>query len=78
MTQRCSVWGTVGRRRRVSIAYFGVSRPGDVVQPLKDRPRPKDSGLVLAAWEVPWPEGKTAEPSESMLRKERARRTNGL
>lgn len=51
----------------------GVSRQGHIVQPVKDRPRLKDSGLV--AWEVPWRESKTAEPSDNILRKEYARRT---
>ena len=40
---------------------------------MRDRPRPKDSGLV--AWEAPWRESKTAKPSDNMLRKEYAQRT---
>ena len=40
---------------------IGVSSQGHIVQSVKDRPRPKDSGLV--AWEAPWRESKTAEPS---------------
>ncbi len=52
---------------------IGVSRQGHIVQPVKDRPRPTDSGLV--AWEAPWRENKTVEPSDNMLRKEYARRT---
>jgi hypothetical protein len=52
---------------------IGVSRQGHIVQSVKDRPRPKDSGLV--AWEAPWRESKTAEPSDNMLRKEYAQRT---
>ena len=52
---------------------IGVSRQGHIVQPVKDRPGLIDSGLV--AWEVPWRESKTAEPSDNMLRKEYARRT---
>jgi hypothetical protein len=50
-----------------------VSRQGHIVQSVKDRPRPKDSGLV--AWEASWRETKTAEPSDNMLRKEYAQRT---
>jgi hypothetical protein len=52
---------------------LGVSRQGHIVQSVKDRPRPKDSGLV--AWEASWRETKTAEPSDNMLRKEYAQRT---
>jgi hypothetical protein len=52
---------------------IGVSSQGHIVQPVRDRPRPKDSGLV--AWEAPWRESKTAEPSDNMLRKEYAQRT---
>jgi hypothetical protein len=52
---------------------IGVSRQGHIVQSVKDRPRPKGSGLV--AWEAPWRESKTAEPSDNMLRKECAQRT---
>jgi hypothetical protein len=51
----------------------GVSRQGHIVQSVKDRPRPKDSGLV--AGEAPWRESQTAEPSDNMLRKEYAQRT---
>jgi hypothetical protein len=40
---------------------------------VKDRPGPKDSGLV--AGEAPWRESKTAKPSDNMLRKECAQRT---
>ena len=52
---------------------IGVSSQGHIVQSVKDRPRPKDSGLV--AGEAPWRESKTAEPSDNMLRKEYAQRT---
>jgi len=52
---------------------IGVSSQGHIVQSVRDRPRPKDSGLV--AWEAPWREGQTAEPSDNMLRKECAQRT---
>ena len=52
---------------------IGVSRQGHIVQSVKDRPRPRDSGLV--AGEAPWRESKTAEPSDNMLRKECAQRT---
>jgi len=52
---------------------MGVSSQGHIVQSVKDRPRPKDSGLV--AGEAPWRESKTAEPSDNMLRKEYAQRT---
>ena len=52
---------------------IGVSSQGHIVQSVKDRPRPKDSGLV--AREAPWRESKTAEPSDNMLGKECAQRT---
>ena len=52
---------------------IGVSSQGHIVQPVKDRSRPRDSGLV--AREVPWSESKTAEPSDNILRKECAQRT---
>jgi hypothetical protein len=52
---------------------IGVSRQGHIVQSVKDRPRPEDSGLV--AWEASWRKTKTAEPSDNMLRKEYAQRT---
>jgi hypothetical protein len=52
---------------------IGVSSQGHIVQSVKDRPRPKDSGLV--AGEAPWRESKTAEPSDNMLGKECAQRT---
>jgi len=52
---------------------IGVSSQGHIVQSVKDRPRPKDSGLV--AGEAPWRESKTAEPSDNMLGKEYAQRT---
>ena len=51
----------------------GVSRQGHIVQPVRDRPRPIDSGLV--AWEAPWRESKTVKPSDNMLGKEYAQRT---
>jgi hypothetical protein len=52
---------------------IGVPSQGHIVQSVKDRPRPKDSGLV--AGEAPWRESKTAEPSDNMLGKEYAQRT---
>jgi hypothetical protein len=52
---------------------IGVSSQGHIVQSVKDRPRPKDSGLV--AGEASWRESKTAEPSDNMLGKEYAQRT---
>jgi hypothetical protein len=52
---------------------IGVSSQGHIVQSVRDRPRPKDSGLV--AGEAPWRESKTAEPSDNMLGKECAQRT---
>ena len=52
---------------------IGVSSQGHIVQSVKDRPRPKDSGLV--AWEASWRESKTAEPSDNILGKECAQRT---
>jgi hypothetical protein len=52
---------------------IGVSSQGHIVQSVRDRPRPKDSGLV--AGEASWRESKTAEPSDNILRKECAQRT---
>lgn len=52
---------------------IGVSSQGHIVQSVRDRPRSKDSGLV--AWEAPWRESKTAEPSDKHTRKECAQRT---
>ena len=52
---------------------IGVSSQGHIVQSVRDRPRPKDSGLV--AGEASWRESKTAEPSDNMLGKECAQRT---
>jgi len=52
---------------------IGVSGQGHIVQSVRDRPGPKDSGLV--AGEAPWRESKTAEPSDNMLGKECAQRT---
>jgi len=52
---------------------IGVSSQGHIVQSVKDRPRPKDSGVV--AGEAPWRESKTAEPSDNILGKECAQRT---
>ena len=51
----------------------GVSSQGHIVQSVRDRPRPKDSGLV--AGEAPWRESKTVKPSDNMLRKEYAQHT---
>jgi hypothetical protein len=42
-----------------------VSSHGHINQSVKVRPRLKDSGLV--AWEVPWSESKTVEPSDNIL-----------
>jgi hypothetical protein len=50
-----------------------VSSQGHIIQSVKDRPRLKDSSLV--AWEAPWRESKTAEPSDNMLEKECMQRT---
>ena len=52
---------------------IGVSSQGHMVQSVRDRPGLRDSGLV--AWEAPWRESKTAEPSDNILRKECAQRT---
>jgi hypothetical protein len=52
---------------------IGVSSQGHIVQSVRDRSGPKDSGLV--AGEAPWRESKTAEPSDNMLGKEYAQRT---
>jgi len=46
---------------------IGVSSQGHIIQSVQDRPRLKDSGLV--AWEAPWRESKTAEPSDKILSK---------
>ena len=51
---------------------IGVSSQGHIVQSVKDRPRPKDSGLV--AGEASWRESNTAEPSDNILGKECAQR----
>jgi hypothetical protein len=51
----------------------GVSSQGHVFKSVKVRPRSKDSDLV--AWEAPWRETKTVEPSDNMLCKEDAQRT---
>jgi hypothetical protein len=52
---------------------IGVSSQGHFIQSVRDRPRLKDSSLV--AWEAPWRESKTVEPSDNILRKECAQRT---
>jgi hypothetical protein len=52
---------------------IGVSSQGHIIQSVRDRPRLKDSGLV--AWEAPWRESKTAEPSDKVLGKEYLQRT---
>ncbi len=52
---------------------IGVSSQGHIVQSVRDRPGPKDSGLV--AGEASWRESKTAEPSDNILGKECAQRT---
>jgi hypothetical protein len=52
---------------------IGVSEEGHIVQSVKVRPRPIDSGLV--AWEAPWRESKTVKPSDNMNRKEHAQHT---
>ena len=49
-------------------SYIFESSPGHFIQSVYVRPRSKDSDLV--AWEAPWREIKTAEPSEHMLTKE--------
>jgi hypothetical protein len=51
----------------------GVSSQGHVFKSVKVRPRLKDSDLV--AWEAPWRETKTVEPSDNMLWKEDAQST---
>jgi hypothetical protein len=42
-----------------------VSSEGHILQSVEVRPRLKDSSLV--AWEAPWRESKTAEPSDNVL-----------
>jgi len=69
---------TVWRARTIAELYrvrwqIGVPRQGHIIQSVEDQPRPRDSGLV--AWEAPWRESKTAEPSDNLLRKDYARRT---
>lgn len=44
---------------------IGVSRQGHVFKSVQVRPRLKDSDLV--AWEAPWRETKTVEPSDNIL-----------
>jgi hypothetical protein len=44
---------------------IAVSSEGHILQSVEVRPRLKDSGLV--AWEAPWRESKTAEPSDNIL-----------
>jgi hypothetical protein len=44
---------------------IAVSSQGHINQSVEVRPRLKDSGLV--AWEAPWRESKTAEPSDNVL-----------
>ena len=51
----------------------GVSSEGHSVQSVEVRPRLKDSGLV--AWEAPWRENKTVEPSDNRRRKAHAQHT---
>jgi hypothetical protein len=45
-----------------------VSSEGHILQSVEVRPRLKDSSLV--AWEAPWRESKTAEPSDNVLEME--------
>lgn len=52
---------------------IGVSREGHRIRSVKVQPRRKDSSLV--AWEAPWRENKTVEPSDTMLRKAHAQHT---
>ena len=52
---------------------IGVSSQGHIIQSVKVRPRPTDSGLV--AWEASWSESETMKPSDNMLRKEYAQLT---
>jgi Domain of unknown function (DUF4158) len=65
------------KRRRTLYEHqrwaMGVSREGHVFKSVKVRPRLKDSDLV--AWEAPWRETKTVEPSDNMLCKEDAQST---
>ncbi len=51
----------------------GVSSQGHIIQSVEVRPGPKGSGPV--AWEAPWRESKTVEPSDNILGKEDAQRT---
>jgi hypothetical protein len=54
---------------RTSIRWrIAVSSEGHILQSVEVRPRLKDSGLV--AWEAPWRESKTAEPSDNVLERE--------
>ena len=52
---------------------MGVSSQGHINQSVKVRSRLEDSSLV--AWEAPWSESKTVEPSDNILRKEYAQHT---
>ena len=64
---------------RTLVGYYakrwqiGVSSQGHIIQSVKVRPGLIDSGPV--AWEAPWRESKTVEPSDNILRKEDAQRT---
>ena len=66
-----SLWWTV--RLYLTRWKIGVSSQGHIIQSVKVRRRPIDSGLV--AGEAPWRESKTAKPSDNMLGKEDAQRT---
>ena len=52
-------------RRWLKAGVLVVSSQGHILQSVEVRPRLKDSGLV--AWEAPWRESKTAEPSNNVL-----------
>ena len=52
---------------------IGVSSQGHIIQSVKVRPGSKDSDPV--AWEAPWRESKTVEPSDNILTMEYVQRT---
>src|SRR5271169_6495988 len=56
-----------------STRVIGVSSQGHINQPVKVRPRLRDSSRV--AWEASWSESETMKPSDNMLRKEYAQLT---
>src|ERR671917_2189329 len=65
LTDRCELSAVSVAQLYKERWTIAVSSQGHINQSVKVRPRLKDSGLV--AWEVPWRESKTAEPSDNIL-----------